>query len=83
MNKFSILQKWPEVEKEFLEDKNCNIVVQVNGKKRGIISIEKGLNEELIRDKVTNDEKINKHLSNKKIFKTIYIKDKIINFIIK
>ena len=75
--------KWPEVEKEFLEDKNCNIVVQVNGKKRGIISIEKGLNEELIRDKVTNDEKINKHLSNKKIFKTIYIKDKIINFIIK
>ena len=69
--------------REFLEDKNCNIVVQVNGKKRGIISIEKVLNEELIRDKVTNDEKINKHLSNKKIFKTIYIKDKIINFIIK
>ena len=32
---------WPLAQKEFLEDKFVNIVIQINGKKKSLIKIEK------------------------------------------
>ena len=74
---------WPEINKKFIQNDKCNIVVQINGKKRSLLSVEKGLEEKEIFDKVKNDRSLDKHFSEKKLFKTIYIKDKIINLIIK
>ncbi len=74
--------KWPTVNEEFIENPICNIVIQINGKKRSIISVNKGLNEQSIIEKIKEDKSLEKHLAGKKIYKTIYIKDKILNFII-
>ena len=43
---------WPSVDKKFIDSNNCNIVIQVNGKKRSIISIEKGSKENLVLEKI-------------------------------
>ena len=32
---------WPKVDKKYLEEENIDLVVQINGKKRGIINVKK------------------------------------------
>jgi leucyl-tRNA synthetase len=75
--------EWPVVENEFIESETVNIVIQVNGKKRSIISVEKGLNEKSLSEKIKQDKLIDKYIENKEILRTIHIKDKIINIIVK
>ena len=73
---------WPSIKKEYLSLKSLNIVVQINGKKRDLLSVDKSLDEKEVLDLINNNEKINKFLANKEIKKTIYVKDKLINLII-
>ena len=73
---------WPEVDTKFLEKKEFTIVVQINGKKKNLIKIDREINEEDLLKKIYKDEKIVKYLDNLKIKKTIFIKNKLINLII-
>ena len=69
---------WPEVNNNFLED--IKIAVQINGKTRDIITIKKDLNESEINKLILNNSKAKKYI--KKIKKTIFIKNKIINYLV-
>ena len=73
---------WPEVDTKFLEKKEFTIVVQINGKKKNLIKIDREIDEEDLLKKIYKDEKIVKYLDNLKIKKTIFIKNKLINLII-
>ena len=75
-------QNWPKVEKKYIENEIINIVIQINGKKRGLLEMPKNTNEEELEKNVMKNDSIKKYLSNKIIKKKIFIKDKIINFII-
>jgi len=66
-----------------IENDMVNIVIQVNGKKRSIISVKKNLDENILMQKIKQDKLIDKYTENKEIIKTIYVKDKIINVIIR
>ena len=74
---------WPKVDKQFLIDEKVKIVVQINGKKRAIIEEYKGINEKAIFEKIKRLDTFEKYIKNKKINKTILVKDRLINFIIK
>ena len=65
------------------ENEDINIVIQINGKKRSIINCKKGTTEKTLMKKIKEDIKINKFLENKKNIKSIFIKDKLLNLIIK
>ena len=73
---------WPSYDKKFLEDSECNIVIQINGKKRGLIKIAMDSKEEIILEKIKNNSIIKKHLEKNDIKKKIYIKNKLLNLII-
>ena len=75
--------EWPIVDKKFLIIDEINIVIQINGKKRSIINCKKGIKEESLMKIIKEDVKLNKFLENKKNIKSIFIKDKLINLIIK
>ncbi len=75
--------KWPLVDKKFLTSDETNIVIQVNGKKRSIVNCKKGISEESLMKIIKKDLKINKFINNKKNIKSIYIKDKLLNLVIK
>ena len=79
---FSLNNEWPKVDGSLIEEKSVTIVVQINGKKRGLLSTKKDVGEEEIVAKAKNIENINKNLTNKKIVKNIFIKNKVINFIV-
>ena len=65
-----------------LKEETINIVIQINGKKRGLIQTRPNIAEEKLFEIIKNDEKIIKYFEQKKIKKKIYIKDKILNVII-
>jgi leucyl-tRNA synthetase len=73
---------WPEIDTKFIEKKEFTIVVQINGKKKNLIKIDKEIDEEELLKKIYKDKKIVKYLDNLKIKKTIFIKNKLINLII-
>jgi leucyl-tRNA synthetase len=75
--------EWPVADKKFLISEDTNIVIQINGKKRSIINCKKGITEKSLMKIVKEDVKINKFLNNKKDIKSIFIKGKLLNLIIK
>ena len=77
------LVNWPKIENKYLHNNKSNIVVQINGKKRSVISVESNSDENSILEILSKEKTLDKYLLGKKIFKTIYIKDRIINLIIK
>jgi len=83
LNILSISDKvtWPTYDESQLEESTNIIVVQINGKKRGIIDTKKDTNEDDLIKLISNDEKITKHFDKNKIKKKIYIKNKLINII--
>ena len=74
--------EWPKVEPGFKIEEKINVVIQINGKKRGIISFNSEIEENDLIQEVKKDVNISKFMENKKIIKTIYIKNKIINLIL-
>ena len=58
-------------------------MIQINGKKRGIISVEKNLQEKDIIKQIKNEKLIDKYLNDGKLIKTIYVKNRLINYIVK
>jgi leucyl-tRNA synthetase len=74
---------WPEIEQKYLKVKKNNIVVQINGKKRGLISTEINLEEKDLIVKIKKNKELEKFFENKNIIKSIFIKNKLINLIIK
>ena len=52
---FYLHSKWPNINKSLLDESDVTIVVQINGKKRGIMLSEKGLDEKSILEKISKD----------------------------
>ena len=75
--------RWPEIDPKYLEEEIINIVTQINGKKRKVFSVNKSTDKETLIKNIKNDEQIQKYIDKKEILKTIYIENKLINFIIK
>ena len=72
---------WPKIEKNTLEE--VKIAIQINGKTKDVISIKKDLGEEEVKNIVLSESKVNTNIRNYKILKIIYVKNRIINYIIK
>ena len=74
---------WPVINNEYLNNKIFDIVVQINGKKRGLISTKKSFGEKNLIEKIKQTKELNKFLVGSNIVKSIFIKDKLINLITK
>ena len=74
--------KWPEYDESIIKEETVSIVIQINGKKRGLITSKQNTSEENLIEIINKDEKLSKYLNNKELKRKIYIKDKLINLII-
>ena len=74
--------EWPEINEEFLIEENVSVVVQFNGKKRGIIDIKKDSPEEDLVKEIFESKTFDKYLKNNTIKKQIYVRNRLINFLI-
>ena len=74
--------EWPEIDEKIIKEEKVNIVVQINGKKRGLIKINIDVPENELITTIKKDDKISKFIEGKEIKRKIYIKNKLINIII-
>ncbi len=73
---------WPQWDEQYLVTDTMTIVVQVNGKVRANISVAADSNEEQIVTAAQADTKIAGLLAGKKIRKTVYVPQKLVNFVV-
>ena len=72
---------WPNIENIELEE--IKIAIQVNGKTRDVLKVKKDLSKNKLNEIVEKSSKANKFIKDSKIIKTIHVKNKIINYILK
>ena len=75
-------QKWPQLDEEIGEGVEVTIVVQVDGKVRGKITVERGIEEVEVVKLAKGLENVRKYVGRGEI-KTVFVPEKIVNFITK
>ena len=75
-------ESWPEVDATALEESKKEIIIQINGKLRGKITVNIDEDELKIRDMILQDNNLKKYLFDKDIQKVIYVKGKLDNYVI-
>ena len=76
------IDKWPVIDEESINNQKIKIAIQINGKTREVLEVIKDLSEKDAIIYSKKNEKIKKHLLDKKIIKTIFVKNRIINYLI-
>jgi leucyl-tRNA synthetase len=72
---------WPKVNEKFLLEENIKFIIQINGKTKKIILSKKDTSEDLLLEKIENDNKLSEFIKNKNIQKKIFIPNKLINIL--
>ena len=82
--KFSVHnQEFPSWDDQLISTDAKTIVVQINGKVRSQFDIEGTKSEEEVFEIALNNEKVKENLAGKEIIKKIYVKDKLVNFVVR
>ena len=74
--------KWPIVSEEDLIEESTNFVVQINGKKRALLKVKIDTTEADILAEIKSNNETEKILKDKKIIKTIFVSNRLINIIL-
>tara|TARA_Y100001958_G_C21107685_1_gene455647 strand:- start:310 stop:1005 length:696 start_codon:yes stop_codon:yes gene_type:complete len=74
---------WPKINENMIKDEQINIVIQINGKKRSLIKTTRNIDEKELIELVYKDSILEKYLNGKEILKKIYVKNRLMNIIIK
>ena len=83
MHKCKNINSWPEVSSNDISEE-IKLAIQINGKTRDVILMRKDMLENDVKKEIISKSKAKKYLEDKgKIVKVIYVKNKIINYIIK
>ena len=73
---------WPDIDKGILEEQTLAYVIQINGKKRGLIKAIRNISENDLLDLIKDYAEIYKYIKDKEMKKKIFIPNKLINIII-
>ena len=73
--------RFPDYDPRFIKGEVTEIAVQINGKVRARLQVQRGLEEKQVLELALKEENIRRHLQGKDIRKTIYVKDKILNIV--
>jgi len=76
------LEKWPKYDKKMLKEKEFELIIQINGKIRDKIKAPINLEEGKVKKLVLNRPKIKRFLMEQKPKKIIYVKNRLINFVV-
>lgn len=76
------ISQWPKWNEELIEDETLSIAIQINGKLRGEITIEKNVSKDEVIALAKSESGVAKHLADSEVLKEIYIPGRIVNFVI-
>jgi leucyl-tRNA synthetase len=73
---------WPAADPGLLEDVAATVVVQVNGKLRGSLTLARGVSQEQALAAARGDARIAAHLAGKELRRVVYVADKLLNLVV-
>lgn len=76
-------QTWPQHDESLLIENEVEIVLQINGKVRGKLTVSKNAERARIEAAARADKKFSAHLQGKEILKVIVVPGKLVNFAVK
>ena len=76
-------QSWPGMVEVEQQQENVTIVIQVNGVFRDKIEVKKGSSEEQVVALAMKSERIKNYTEGKKVEKTVWVPEKLLNFVVK
>ena len=74
---------WPKYNSKLLKEENCTIVIQIDGRKRGILEMPINSKDIIVIKKSKEIDNVLKYIGAATLIKNIYIKNKLVNFITK
>ena len=77
-----VLEKWPKADKNKTEEIEVNIVIQVNSRVRAQCIVPFGATEEDVIERAKLLPDVEKWIMNKEIKKVIFVKNKLVNFVV-
>lgn len=77
-----VFEQWPDFDESALEQDTIQIVVQVNGKLRGRISVAADADKERVAAVALADENVQRFVADKEIRKTIVVPGKLVNIVV-
>tara|TARA_Y100000992_G_C21022942_1_gene376650 strand:- start:319 stop:615 length:297 start_codon:yes stop_codon:yes gene_type:complete len=77
-----IFEPWPKVNQSFLEKSEVTVVIQINGKRRAEVNVEKDTSEKQIYERIKSIKNINDALDKNNVVKSIYVPNKILNIVL-
>jgi leucyl-tRNA synthetase len=83
MNQDIHKSSWPTHDENLIKNDKINIVIQINGKKKALLETIPDQDEESIINQSIAMENIKKLISEKNILKKIYVKNKLVNIVVK
>ena len=75
-------ERWPEVDESALARDTIEVVVQVNGKLRGRVTVPSGAGESEVRDAALADANVQKFMEGKPVRKFVYVPGKLANVVV-
>ena len=82
LNSYNSQLNWPSYDQTLLNEKEVNFVVQINGKKRALLSIKKDIEEKDLLLIIKKDKIVDKYLGKKEIKKIVFVKNRLINILV-
>jgi leucyl-tRNA synthetase len=75
-------QPWPQAERSVAADEEITLVLQVNGKVRGRLSLPVDLTEMQAREAALSHGSVQRHLNGKTPRRLIYVPGKLVNVVV-
>jgi leucyl-tRNA synthetase len=75
-------ERWPEVDESALARDTIEVVVQVNGKLRGRVTVSSSAGESEVRDAALADANVQKFMEGKPVRKFVYVPGKLANVVV-
>ena len=76
------VSSWPKYDEKYLVSDMITIVIQVNGKLRGQLSVANGTSKEDIIAQAGSNERVQPYVAGQQAKNTIYVPGKLVNFVI-
>lgn len=80
---FTFEEEWPKYDEELTKDHTFNLVIQVNGKVRDMVSAQIGISKDDAEKLALESEKAKKFIDRKEIVKVIVVPNKLVNVVVK
>ncbi len=83
-SKISILKsRWPGYDPQAVQFDTVTVAIQINGKVRDQIEIDRSASEETVKQMALQQEKVVRNIEGKQVVKIIYVKEKLLSIVVK